>query len=127
MATLENLKNAMLGESQARNKYEVFAEIAEREGKKEIAKLFREISVDEEKHGKSHLRRILEIEGINTTSDCLKAATAGEEDEYEHMYPTYIEEAKAEGDEKAVKSFEKAMEDEKRHDQNYKKALEKIK
>lgn len=127
MPTLENLKAAFAGESQARNKYEVFAEIAEREGKKEIAEIFRKIAKEEEGHGKSHLRRILEIEGVNTVSDCLKMAQTGEQDEYEHMYPKFIEEAKTEGDEKAAKSFETANKAEKRHDQEFKEVLEKLK
>jgi len=127
MATLENLKKAFIGESQTKNRYEVFAEIAEREGKEEISQLFRSIAKEEEEHAKSHLRRILELERISTVQDCLKTASVGEADEYEHIYPAYIEEAKTEGDEKATKSFEVANEAEKRHHQKLKESLEKIK
>ena len=40
--TIENLKAAFAGESEARNKYTFFAEVARKEGYRYIAKIFEE-------------------------------------------------------------------------------------
>ncbi|MBW1891828.1 MAG: rubrerythrin family protein, partial [Deltaproteobacteria bacterium] len=40
--TTENLKKAFAGESEARNKYTFFAEVARKEGYRYIAKIFEE-------------------------------------------------------------------------------------
>ena len=41
MSTVDNLKNAFAGESQANRKYLAFAKKADEEGLKQVAKLFR--------------------------------------------------------------------------------------
>jgi rubrerythrin len=53
--TIENLKAAFTGESEARNKYTFFAEIARKEGYLYIAKLFEETAENERQHAKDHL------------------------------------------------------------------------
>ena len=54
--TEESLKAAFAGESQAAEKYLVFAEQAEDEGFPNVAKLFRAISFAETRHARNHLR-----------------------------------------------------------------------
>ena len=50
--TEKNLLAAFAGESQARNKYTYFAQVAEKEGKDKIAKIFEKTALNEENHAK---------------------------------------------------------------------------
>ena len=90
--THESLKAAFAGESQAAEKYMVFAEQAEDEGLPNIAKLFRAISFAETRHARNHLRV---MGGVGATADNLKTAFEGESFEIDEMYPAYQEIAKA--------------------------------
>ena len=66
------------------------------------------------------------MEWIGTTMDNLKDAIAGETYEFEKMYPAFIEEAKKEGDNKALWSFEVANKVEITHAGLFEKALQEI-
>jgi len=70
--TKENLKAAFAGESQARNKYTYFAEVAKKEGYHYIAKFFEETAENEKQHAKDHLRM---LNGIGDTLTNLKVNT----------------------------------------------------
>ena len=118
--TQKNLMDAFAGESQANRKYLAFAKKAEAEGYKQIAKLFRAAAEAETVHAHSHLR---EAGGIKSTKENLEAAISGETFEFEKMYPGMIEDAKAEANEGALKSFVYANEVEKVHAELYKKAF----
>jgi rubrerythrin len=121
MATSDNLQAAFAGESQANRKYLAFAAKAEAEGHPQIAKLFRAVAAAETVHAHAHLRV---INGVGDTKMNLRAAIAGENHEFEEMYPHFIEEAQAEGNRDAVTSFRNAMAVEKTHYDLYRKALE---
>lgn len=121
MSTMDNLKEAFAGESQANRKYLAFAKKADAEGHTQIAKLFRAAADAETVHAHAHLRV---MDGINSTEENLKAAIEGETEEFEEMYPGFIEEAKAEDNTAAVITFENANAVEKIHAELYKKALE---
>lgn len=121
--TQNNLADAFAGESQANRKYLAFAEKAEKEGMKQVAKLFRAAAEAETVHAHNHLRA---MGGIGSTAENLKAAIGGETYEFESMYPPMIEEARAEGDKRAEKSFTYAFEVEKVHAELFKKAAEKL-
>ena len=54
--TQENLENAYAGESQAHMRYLIFSQVAEREGKPNIARLFKAIAYAEEVHATNHYR-----------------------------------------------------------------------
>ena len=54
--TDENLKEAFAGESQARNKYTFFAEVARQEGYHYIAQIFEETAENGKQHAKDHLK-----------------------------------------------------------------------
>ncbi|NTU53375.1 MAG: rubrerythrin family protein, partial [Chlorobiaceae bacterium] len=92
--THENLKNAFAGESQAFMKYTTFAEKAEKEGLKNIAKLFRTTAKAEMIHAQGHLAA---DEAIGSTAENLQAAIDGETYEHNEMYPPMYEQAVAEG------------------------------
>ena len=85
--TTENLQAAFAGESQARNKYTYFAEVARKEGYHYIAKIFDETAENERRHAKDHLQL---LQGIGDTAANLKAAYEGEDYEVKCMYPDFI-------------------------------------
>ena len=58
---IENLKEAIVGESTAEIKYKLFAEKASKEGFNEISKLFNAISTAEAIHIKNHLKALIII------------------------------------------------------------------
>lgn len=119
----KNLLEAFAGESQANRKYLAFAEKADMEGHKQVAKLFRAAAAAETVHAHTHLRV---AGGVNSTEENLKEAIAGETEEFESMYPQMIEEAKAEGHDAALRSFNFANEVEKVHANLYQKAFDSL-
>jgi len=118
--TIENLQAAFAGESQASRKYLYFAEKAEEEGYKQIARLFRAASDAETVHARNHLKV---MQGIKSTKDNLKDAIGGENYEFTEMYPEFIKQADAEGDSKAKGSFNLANRVEQIHHRLYQTAL----
>ena len=121
--TEQNLRDAFAGESQANRKYLAFAKKAERDGYPQIAKLFRAAAEAETVHAHAHLKALGEI---GSTLDNLKVAVAGETHEFKNMYPDMIEEAKAEGNKTAERSFTFANEVEKVHAELYQKAIDNV-
>jgi len=119
--TAEALKAAFAGESQAAEKYLVFAEQAEEEGLPRIATLFRAISFAETRHARNHLRV---LGGVGTTAENLAAAFGGESFEIDEMYPAYREVAKLQGNAQASHSFRYAYKAEMDHKRMYSEARE---
>jgi rubrerythrin len=117
--TLENLKEAFAGESQANQKYRAFAVKAEKDGMPNIAKLFNTAAEAERIHAEGHLKA---MDAVNSTVENLKAAIGGETYEFENMYPPMHEEAEVEGH-KAKRMFKFALDAEKVHAQLYSIAL----
>lgn len=124
MATIDNLKAAFAGESQANRTYLAFAKKAEADGKLQIAKLFRAAAEAETVHAHAHLRA---MNGVGNTADNLQDAIDGEGHEFKIMYPGFIDEAKQEGHQGAIKSFEFAMAVEKIHHDLYSQAATALK
>ncbi|MDW7651464.1 MAG: rubrerythrin family protein [Bacillota bacterium] len=117
MKTLKNLMDAFAGESQANRKYLAFAIKAEKEGFVNIARVLRAIAEAETIHALKHL----EVAGkVGSTLENLGEAVEGEHYEYTTMYPEFIETAREEKQDKALKSFEFANEAEKVHGQTFK-------
>jgi len=124
MTTQDNLKEAFAGESQANRKYLAFADKAEQEGFKQVARLFRAAADAETVHAKNHLRV---MGGVAKTIDNLKSAVSGETTEFKNMYPAFIEQAKKEKVSDAViLSFDVANQVEKIHAGLYQKALDNL-
>jgi rubrerythrin len=118
--TIENLKAAFAGESEARNKYTFFAEVARKEGYLYLAKIFEETAENERQHAKDHL---LLLGGLGDTAANLKEAIGGEDYEVQSMYPTFAKEAEAEGETKAANAFRQVARIEAHHRERYKKLL----
>lgn len=114
--TKENLQSAFAGESQAAMKYLAFADKAEREGKPNIARLFRAISYAEQVHAINHLR---ELGKVGDTVANLQAAIDGENFEVDEMYAAYLKVAEAQEEKGAMRSMNYAMEAEKIHADMY--------
>lgn len=119
----KNLMEAFAGESQANRKYLAFADKALAEGYTQIAKLFRAAAAAETVHAHAHLRT---AGGIGSTEENLKAAIAGETEEFESMYPQMIKEAQEEGQEAALRSFNFANDVEKVHADLYQQAFDNL-
>lgn len=117
--TLEDLKNAFAGESQANRRYLAFAKKADEEGHAQVAKLFRAAAAAETVHAHNHLRA---MGGIKSTAENLDEAIGGESHEVLEMYPAMIQDAEAEGNRAALNSFRWAWEVEKTHEALYRKA-----
>ena len=121
--TEQNLKDAFAGESQANRKYLAFAQKADSEGYAQVGKLFRAAAAAETIHAHAHLRT---LKGVGSTADNLKEAIAGETHEFKSMYPAMIEEAKAEEQKAALRSFTYANDVEEVHADLYTKALDNL-
>ena len=121
--TEQNLLDAFAGESQANRKYLAFSKKADKEGYAQAAKLFRAAAAAETVHAHAHLRT---LKGVGSTADNLKEAISGETFEFKTMYPAMIEDAKAENEKAALRSFTYANDVEKVHADLYTQALENL-
>ena len=121
--TLENLKAAFAGESQANQKYRAFAKKAEQDGFPNIARLFRTAAEAERVHAEAHLDA---MEGVGSTAENLQAAFEGETFEYTKMYPPMLEQA-ASDRHQAKLMFRYALDAEEVHAKLYTLALECVK
>jgi rubrerythrin len=117
--TDKNLADAFAGESQANRKYLAFSEKADKDGMKQVARVFRAAAAAETVHAHNHLRA---MNGIGSTEENIKAAVGGETYEVESMYPPMVEDAKSEDNKAALRSFEYALAVEKVHAELFKKA-----
>ena len=116
----QSLREAFAGESQANRKYLAYADKADKEGHPQVARMFRAAAAAETVHAHNHLKA---LGAIGTTEENLKDAIEGETHEFTSMYPEMIEHAKAEENEKALRSFELANTVERTHAELYKGLL----
>src|SRR5512136_1527934 len=121
--TEENLKAAFAGESQAHMKYLNFADKAEKDGLPNVARLFQAASFAEQVHASNHLKA---LDGVQGTAANLGAAHGGETFEIDQMYPAYIKVAEAQGEKKALRSMNWALEAEKVHAKLYADAQQSV-
>jgi rubrerythrin len=93
--TLENLKAAFAGESQANRRYTLWRRIAELEGAPASAlAAFDRAAAEETAHALGHLAY---MGGYGDTVANLAASAQGEDNEATDMYPNFAEIAEAEG------------------------------
>src|ERR1700687_749 len=91
--TIDTLKAACAGESQANRRYLYFAQKADVEGQNDISAVFRSTAEGETGHAHGHLEYLEEVGdpvtgmAIGATQDNLRSAIAGETHEYTDMYP----------------------------------------
>ncbi|MDZ4655189.1 MAG: ferritin family protein [Coriobacteriia bacterium] len=119
--TLENLKTAFAGESQANRRYTLFERIAELEGDDAAVAAFKRAAAEETAHALGHLAY---MGAFGVTDDNLRAAREGENYETVDMYPAFAEIAEAEGYPQIAQYFRAVGGFEKQHRDEYNKALE---
>ncbi len=129
--TEQNLLKAFAGESQARNRYTYAASVARKEGYLQISELFLETAENEREHAKRFFKFLdggpLEITATypagktGTTLENLKAAAAGENEEWTAIYPEFAKIAKEEGFDEVAAAFTMIGIAEKAHEARYNK------
>jgi rubrerythrin len=134
--TEKNLLKSFAGESQARNRYEMFVKQAKKEGYEQIAAIFQETANQEKEHAKRFFRFLeggmTEITAtypagiVGTTSENLKAAAEGENEEWTDLYPKFAAIAKEEGFKEIAVAFKMIAKVEAYHEKRYLKLLQNI-
>lgn len=133
-ATKENLMRAFAGESQARNRYTIAAEKAEKSGMYTIAEIFRYTAEQERAHAGRFYDLLKELSGEtihidgtypidqqDTLDGLLRAAEHNEHEEYADIYQAFGEKAKEEGFHEAASAFFQIAEIEHIHEQRFAK------
>lgn len=134
--TEKNLLISFAGESQARMRYTMFASAAKKEGLEQISAIFLETAEQEKEHAKKFFSYLeggpVEITAtypagiVGTTAENLKAAAAGENEEWTEAYPHFADVAEAEGFPNIAATFRKIAAVEKEHEKRYLRLLEKV-
>ena len=128
--TVQNLKDAFAGESQANRRYLYFAAKADVEGENDVAAVFRSTAEGETGHAHGHLEYLEEVGDPATglpmgdTRKKLLASIEGETHEYTDMYPGMAKTAREEGFEEIADRFETLAKAERSHANRFQKALD---
>ena len=110
--TQANLEAAFAGESQAHMKYLIFADKAEPEGFRSMARLFRAIACAERIHATNHFKA---LKNLGQTVANLEAVIGGETYEVGEMYPAFRAAAELQEGKAAVRSNNCALQAEMIH------------
>ena len=146
--TIKNLAAAFIGESQARNRYTMYASAARKEGFEQISAIFAETADQEKEHAKQLMKMIQTLKEeaggdneennpvmvaeaevpttVGTTADNLKAAIAGENHEHSSMYPEFAAEAEKAGLMEVANRLRAIAKAEAHHEERYKKLLKEV-
>ncbi|MFO8019518.1 MAG: rubrerythrin family protein [Promethearchaeia archaeon] len=142
---IQNLKDAIVGETKANLKYNLFAERARQENLPEVAELFKAVAFAETIHIKNHTRALSVLtdsevetsefvhiddeqirEQVKSTKENLENAIDGEIYETKTMYKNYVKNADDQNEITVRLSFSLAREAEKIHAKLYKKYLKRV-
>ena len=134
--TEKNILTSFAGESQARMRYNYFASVAKKEGYEQISAIFTETADQEKEHAKRMFKWLeggmVEITAsypagvISTTIENLKAAAAGEYEEWSADYPMFASIADEEGFPEIAAMYRMIAVAEKGHEERYKALLKNI-
>ncbi|QSZ41064.1 desulfoferrodoxin FeS4 iron-binding domain-containing protein [Sulfurimonas aquatica] len=129
--TSVNLMKAFAGESQARNKYEYFAKVAQKEGYRDIAEHFQRAANNEKKHAKMELALNNRMtsgseDEFGDTKENLQLAIDGESYENTTMYPDFAKIAEDEGHKEAARLFSGIGKIEIEHEKMFQMLLERL-
>jgi rubrerythrin len=134
--TEKNLLASFAGESQARNRYTMFAKQAKKEGYEQIAGIFMETAENELEHAKRYFRLLeggeVEITAgypagkVGTTAENLEASADGENMEWTKIYKEAGDVAEQEGFPEAASQFRTIAKVEEQHEMRYRKLLANI-
>lgn len=134
--TEKNLLKAFAGESQARNRYTMFAKQAVNEGYEQIAAIFLETADQERMHAKRFFSFLeggmVEITAsypagkVGSTLENLTEAAHGENEEWTELYPEFARIAAEEGFPAIASAFKIIAKAEKTHEDRYLKLLKRV-
>ena len=127
--TAVNLMKAVAGESVARNKYEYFAKIAQKEGLRDIAEHFQRAANNEKTHAKLEMKLYNKMtigKEFGDTVENLNMAIEGESYENTTMYPDFAKIAKEEGHTEAARILAGIGKIEIEHENMYKRLLQRL-
>lgn len=134
--TEQNLLKSFAGESQARGRYTMFAQVAKEEGYEQIASIFLLTADQEFAHAKAFFEHLeggmLEITAaypagkIGNTMDNLAAAAAGEREEWRELYCHFADVAADEGFPKIAALWRNIAKVEAEHEARFVKMLERV-
>jgi rubrerythrin/NAD-dependent dihydropyrimidine dehydrogenase PreA subunit len=114
--TEKNLMEAFSGESQARNKYTYFAQIAQREGFDHLSAIFLQTARNEQEHARLWYE---ELGNLGSTAENLLHAAQGENYEWTDMYVGFAKDAEDEGFPELAARFRRIGAIEKAHEERY--------
>lgn len=121
--TEKNLMEAFSGESQARNKYTYFANIARQEGYDQLAEIFLKTARNEQEHARVWYQ---ELGNLGNTAENLLHAAEGENYEWTDMYDRFAREAEEEGFTELAERFRRVAAIEKTHEERYRALLKNV-
>ena len=134
--TEKHLMMTFVGESQARMRYTYFASVAKKEGFEQISAIFLETAEQEKEHAKRMFKYLeggmVEITAtypagvIGKTIDNLRAAAAGEHEEWADDYPKFADVAEQEGFLEIAEMYRNISIAEKGHEERYLKLLHNV-
>ena len=135
--TAQNLITSFAGESQATMRYNYAAKVAKKEGYQQIAAIFEETARNEVEHAArfyKFLKEEFKLEAIelnpeytafpvifHDTLTNLQGAIDGENEECEHMYPSFADVAEEEGFDEIARAFRNIAKAEGAHRDRYQK------
>jgi len=143
--TLKNLHKAFIGESQARNRYTMYAKQAKKDGYEQLSEIFTETAEHEREHAKQLSKMIneltakmgkeqasitVEAEGaamFDSTEKNLEGSIAGEHFETSEMYPAFAKKAEEEDLPEIAGRLKAIGLAEAHHEERYSKLLENVK
>ena len=142
LETTKNLIKAFVGESQARNKYTMYAKVAEKEGFMQISDVFLLTAENEREHAKWFFRMLQDVRKeetedieelminvpadlkIGSTKENLLDAIKGEHEENSGLYPEFAKVAEDEGFADIAARIRAISKAEEHHEERYAKLLE---
>lgn len=135
--TEQNLLKAFAGESQARNRYTMYASQARKDGFEQIGAIFLETAENEREHASLFYKKLeggaVEITAtypagnIGNTLENLEFGANGEHEEWSIIYPEFAKVAKEEGFPDVAKLFENIATIEATHEERYRKLYDNVK
>lgn len=138
--TAENLMKSFAGECQARTRYTYYASVAKKEGYVQISNIFMETAEQEKEHAKRFYKFLKDdfageaieitagypVDLYEDTAKNLKAAAAGENEEWTQLYPEFARIAREEGFPAVAVAYERITEVENMHEDRYLKLLKNV-
>ena len=143
--TIENLAKAFTGESQARNRYSIYASIARKEGYLQISDIFLLTAENEKEHAERFFKMLQSVKEkewidepridiptttLSTLGDTLtnlETAAGGEHEEYSLLYPEFAQTAQDEWYPEVANRIRSIMKAEMHHEERYIKLHEQLK